>query len=117
MKTATQDVLSWLEKEWYGDPKRQAELQAARESAELARTLYQMRMDAKLTQRELAKRVGTSASVISRIENDDYEGHSLSMLRRVAAALGKRVHVSFEPALPIAKASRTAKAARPQGRQ
>ncbi len=114
----TNDAIELLKRRYLASrPNWQAELQAARESAELARTLFQMRMDAKLTQRELAKRVGTSASVISRIENDDYEGHSLSMLRRVAAALGKRVHVSFEPVLPIAKAPRAAKTARPQGRQ
>jgi transcriptional regulator with XRE-family HTH domain len=44
-----------------------------------------------MTQKELAARVGTTPSVISRLENDDYDGHSLAMLRRVAAALNRRV--------------------------
>ena len=39
--------------------------------------------------------LGTTNTVISRLENDDYEGHSLAMLRRIAAALGKRVEVRF----------------------
>ena len=33
-----------------------------------------------LTQAALAKKVGTTQSVISRLEDADYEGHSLSML-------------------------------------
>jgi hypothetical protein len=35
--------------------------------------------------------------VISRLEEADYEGHSLSMLRRVAEALGARVEVDLAP--------------------
>ena len=45
-------------------------------NAEIARKIYDLRMKADLSQRELAKRVGTTASVICRLENADYEGHS-----------------------------------------
>ena len=45
-------------------------------------------------------RVGTTPSVISHIEDDDYEGHSLSMLRRIAAALNKRVEIRLVPRKP-----------------
>ncbi|MGH9785330.1 MAG: helix-turn-helix transcriptional regulator, partial [Terriglobia bacterium] len=48
-----------------------------------------------LTQRQLAKLVGTTASVICRLENADYEGHSLAMLNRIAAALNQRVEIRF----------------------
>ena len=51
-----------------------------------------------LTQRQLAKLVGTTASVICRLEDADYEGHSLAMLNRIAAALNKRVKIEFVPA-------------------
>jgi len=44
-----------------------------------------------------AELVGTTHTAISRLENDDYEGHSLAMLRGIAAALGKRVEVRFVP--------------------
>lgn len=54
-----------------------------------------LRTRARLTQRQLAKRVGTTASVICRLEDADYEGHSLAMLRRIAAALNKRVEIRF----------------------
>jgi transcriptional regulator with XRE-family HTH domain len=51
------------------------------------------REGAGLTQGQLAKLVGTTQSVISRLEDADYEGHSLSMLRRIAAALHHRVEL------------------------
>ena len=57
-----------------------------------------MREEAGITQRELAERVGTTASVICRLEDDDYEGQSLGMLRRIAATLGKRVEIRILPA-------------------
>ena len=66
-------------------------------NADVARKLYDLRAQANLTQGELAKLVGTSASVISRLEDADYEGHSLAMLRRVAKALNKRVEIRFVP--------------------
>lgn len=80
-----------------GKPERQAELEEARASADVARKVYELRTKAKLTQKELAHRVGTTASVISRLEDDDYEGHSLAMLRRIASALNRRVEIRFVP--------------------
>jgi DNA-binding XRE family transcriptional regulator len=78
-----------------GKPEHLAELEEARASAEVARKVYALRTRAKLTQKELAARVGTTPSVISRLEDDDYDGHSLAMLRRIAAALNKRVEIRF----------------------
>lgn len=66
-------------------------------NADVARKLYDLRAGAKLTQSQLAKLVGTSTSAISRLENSDYEGHSLAMLRRVAKALNSRVEIRFVP--------------------
>jgi transcriptional regulator with XRE-family HTH domain len=48
------------------------------------------RTGAGLTQRELAERIGTKQSVVGRMEDADYEGHSLSMLKRIADAVGDR---------------------------
>jgi DNA-binding XRE family transcriptional regulator len=48
-----------------------------------------------LTQKQLAKLAGTTPSVISRLEDADYDGHSLAMLRRIAAALDKPVEIRF----------------------
>lgn len=48
-----------------------------------------------LTQAELVKMIGTTQSVISRLEDTDYEGHSLALLQRIAAALGRKLEVSM----------------------
>jgi hypothetical protein len=45
--------------------------------------------------RQLAKLVGTIAWGICRLEDAGYEGHSLAMLGRIAAALDKRVEIRF----------------------
>jgi hypothetical protein len=39
------------------------------------------------------------------LEDADYEGHSLSMLRRIAAALSQRVEIRFVPAARRRRAS------------
>jgi transcriptional regulator with XRE-family HTH domain len=58
--------------------------------------LASLRKASGLSQRELAKRVGTSQQQISRLESPSYKGHSLSMLRRVADVLGANVRVKIE---------------------
>lgn len=80
-----------------GHPERIAGLQNARFTGDLARRVYALREASGLTQRELAKLVGTTPSVISRLEDDDYEGHSLWMLQRIAKALGMCVELHFVP--------------------
>lgn len=67
-------------------------------NAQIARKIYDLRTKAGLSQRELAKKIGTSASAICRLEDADYDGHSLSMLKRIAEALDKRVEIRFLPA-------------------
>jgi len=86
-----------------GDAESEALLEEIRAEAEVARTIYRLRSGAKLTQQALAERVGTTASVISRLEDADYTGHSLAMLRRIATTLGRRVEIRF-PAVKTANA-------------
>ena len=49
-----------------------------------------------LSQKELARRVGTSQQQISRLESPSYESHSLSMIRRVVEVLGATVQVQIQ---------------------
>lgn len=86
------------------DPEILDELNKIRADNDVARKIYDLRMKAGLSQRALAKLVGTTASVICRLEDADYEGHSLGMLNRIATALDKRVEIRF---LPIKRNSRT----------
>jgi ribosome-binding protein aMBF1 (putative translation factor) len=79
------------------DPAKQAMLEEERANMDIGRKIYDLREQAGLTQRQLAALIGTTASVICRLEAADYQGHSLAMLNRIAAALGKRVKIEFEP--------------------
>jgi len=94
----TTDAVEILHRRYFeGRPDRLALLEEERANAEIARKIYELRTKAGLTQRELAKLVGTTASVICRLEDADYEGHSLGMLRRIASALNKQVEIRFGP--------------------
>jgi len=95
----TTDAVEILQRRYYeGRPKRIADLEEACANDEVARKIYALRTEAGLTQRDLAKLIGTTASVICRLEDADYDGHSLAMLRRIAAAVAKRVEIRFLPA-------------------
>jgi transcriptional regulator with XRE-family HTH domain len=63
---------------------------------EIALQISALRKEAGLSQKELAQRLGTSQQQISRLESPSYEGHSLSMLRRVADVLGATVQVKIK---------------------
>ena len=80
-----------------GNRKRIRRIEREIEKAEVAAQIYEMRIHAGLSQIQLAQRVKTSQSVISRLEDADYRGHSLRMLERVAEALDCRVQIGFVP--------------------
>jgi transcriptional regulator with XRE-family HTH domain len=82
------------------DPAIAARFKHAGEAWDVALQIAALREQAGLSQKDLAKLLKTSQQQISRLESPGYEGHSLTMLRRVAAALRARVRVVFEPAEP-----------------
>ena len=93
----TSDALA-LVKELTGKSQEMADLvEQEQANLEIARKIYELRTKARFSQAELARKVGTTQSVISRLEDADYAGHSLEMLRRIAAALEKRVEIRFLP--------------------
>lgn len=63
---------------------------------DLALLVREMREDAGLTQAELARKVGTTQSVIARLEDAEYTAHSLPMLERVAVACGMNLKLHAE---------------------
>jgi transcriptional regulator with XRE-family HTH domain len=79
------------------DPAFAARFKHAGEAWEVALQLAALREQAGLSQAELARKLKTTQQQISRLESPGYEGHSLSMLRRVAKALHARVRVVLEP--------------------
>jgi ribosome-binding protein aMBF1 (putative translation factor) len=93
----TNDVLKILEKMTQADPELEEMVKEASLNAAVAQLIYDARSKAGLTQQQLAARIGTQQSVIARLEDADYEGHSLSMLQRIACALNQRVEISLLP--------------------
>jgi ribosome-binding protein aMBF1 (putative translation factor) len=92
----TMDAVGILHRRYVrNDARKLAELEAIRADNDVARKIYELRTKAGLSQRNLAKMVGTSASAICRLEDADYEGHSLAMLNRIAEALDRRVEIRF----------------------
>jgi len=87
----------YLEKQLQ-DPVIAARFKNAGEAWDVALQIAALREQAGLSQKDLAKLLKTSQQQISRLESPGYEGHSLSMLRRVADVLHARVRVVFEPA-------------------
>ncbi len=79
------------------DPDFAERFKRAGEAWDVALQIAALRRRAGLSQKELARRVKTSQQQICRLESPGYEGHSLSMLRRVARELRARVRVVFEP--------------------
>ncbi len=63
----------------------------------MALQIAALREEAGLSQKDLARKLKTSQQQISRLESPSYEGHSLSMLRRVANVLGATVRVTLAP--------------------
>jgi len=95
----TSDAVTILRRRYVGeDPVRKASLEQERTHAKIAQQIFDLRTRAGLSQKELAQRVRTTQSVISRLEDADYEGHSLSMLQRIAEVLGARLDVNLSQA-------------------
>lgn len=93
----TNDALKILGKLSQDDPDLQELVQVASVNTEVAQLIYTARMQAGLTQQDLADPVNTQQPVIARLEDADYEGHLLSMLQRIAQALNRRVEIALVP--------------------
>jgi DNA-binding XRE family transcriptional regulator len=92
------DGLAILRRRYFqGHPGRIRALAEAKLNAQIAQEIYALRTRAGLTQKQLAKLVGTTDSAISRLEDADYAGHSLKMLQRIGTALDRQLVVRFAP--------------------
>jgi transcriptional regulator with XRE-family HTH domain len=78
------------------DPDFKERFKKAGEAWDVAIQIASLRKRCGLSQKELARRLKTSQQQVSRLESPAYEGHSLSMLRRVADVLGATVHVEIK---------------------
>ncbi|TKB67810.1 MAG: helix-turn-helix transcriptional regulator [Nitrospira sp.] len=86
----------WLDRKLAGSKFRKGfeeELQKLAIGEQLAR----LRLGAGLTQAQVAKRTGTTASAISRYENAEYDRYELRTLQKIVRACGGRLEISLEP--------------------
>ena len=93
----TSDALKILGNLSQTDPEMQQMVREASINAEVAQLIYEARTKAGLTQQQLAELIGTQQPVIARLEDAEYEGHSLSMIQRIAQALNRRVEIALIP--------------------
>jgi ribosome-binding protein aMBF1 (putative translation factor) len=100
----TNDALKILKQMTADDPGLEKMVKESSLNAELAQLIYEARTQAGLTQQQLADRIGSKQSVIARLEDADYEGHSLSMLQRIAQVLNQRLEIQL---IPIAQKQST----------
>ncbi|MCC7406096.1 MAG: helix-turn-helix domain-containing protein [Bdellovibrionales bacterium] len=86
---------SWLEAK-LRDPKFRKGFEEEVEKLSVAEQIARLRLQAGLTQAQLAKKIGTTASAISRYENAEYDRYELRTLRRIAAACGGQLTLILE---------------------
>ena len=93
----TSDALKIIDGLTRDDSEMENLIREASLNAIVAHLIYESRTARGLTQKQLADRVGTKQSAISRLEDADYDGHSLSMLQKIAGALNQKVEIKFSP--------------------
>lgn len=87
-----------VHEEFMQDPEYREEWERTKPFREIANEIVRVRTEAKLTQRQLAEKIGTSYSTICRIESLEYGRVTFSTLVRIAQALGLELEVRFKKA-------------------
>ena len=89
------NIADAIRRKLVGDPDLAEAVENARFGFNVSEEIFRIREELGLTQAQLAVRIGSQQSVIARLEDADYEGHSLKLLRKIADATGKRLEVRF----------------------
>lgn len=76
------------------DPELKKEYDALEVEYDIINQIIKTRLEQNLTQSDLAKKVGTAQSNISRLESGNYNP-SIEFLEKIAASLGKKLKVTF----------------------
>lgn len=85
-----------LHKEWMKNPEFRREYAKLEPEFQLARQIIAARQKRRMSQEQLAKKMGTGQAVISRLEGMSARP-SLSLLARVAQALNTKISVTISP--------------------
>jgi len=76
------------------DPEFKKEWEKSEVAYQVTREFIRARIEGKISQRQLAKRAGTTQAVISRIENMSVSP-SIGLVQRIASSLGKKLEIKF----------------------
>jgi len=93
----TRNAVEILKRRHAKNPRLQELYEEEKGNFQAALAIREARKAAGLSQAQLARMVGTTQSVISRLEDADYGGHTLKMLERIAGVLKRRVVIHLEP--------------------
>ena len=93
----TSNALDILDQVIGDDPEMRALIEKETINLRIARMIYDARTAAGLCQKALADLIDTKQPVIARLEDADYQAHSLSMLQRIGEALNQRLEIRFAP--------------------
>lgn len=96
MKAKARTGKGWLNKKLADHKFRKGFEEEARKLA-IGEQLSRLRQEAGLTQAQVAKRTGTTASAISRYENAEYDRYELRTLHKIVRACGGRLDITMEP--------------------
>lgn len=94
----TTDFSDYIRKQMAELPyKRRIDISFSRFASTISMLIYNYRKESQMTQAELAEVIDTKQSAIARLEDADYDGHSLKLLFKIADALGKELVVDMKP--------------------
>jgi ribosome-binding protein aMBF1 (putative translation factor) len=85
-----------LHRKWMEDPEYRRAYEALEPEFTIARAIIEARIKRKISQAELAKKMGTGQAVVSRLEGAN-ASPSLSLIKRLADALNLKVELRLTP--------------------
>ena len=86
---------SELKKELLSDPEVKRHYDDLEPEYQLIRSVIDKRLKNKMSQQDLARKIGTGQSAISRLESGE-SNPSMKFLQKVASALGARLWISLQ---------------------
>lgn len=96
MRTKAVYFEDWL-REQLKNPEIRRHYEKEKRAVKIAYEIAKLRRRLGLSQKELAKRVGTTQQVISRLESGAYTGYTLKTLERLAKATSSELVIGFQP--------------------
>jgi ribosome-binding protein aMBF1 (putative translation factor) len=86
-----------VKEQWLRDPEVKERYDELNAEFQIAEQILKARAKARVSQAELARRIGTKSTAISRIESPNYGRTSITMLKQIAKALGCELQIRLVP--------------------